>query len=987
MLKKLLSISLVFIFLISFSKDVSFEKGVQLFELEAYQQAKKMFQQAVQNENSRLKILECNFMLQNFDTFEQELTAFRKSIRDSSLIEQADLLQLQYLLNTNNLEKAHFFAEQYTPKTIFNKGSKAFLLGTIYLRKNQFELAKSNFTNAINLLSKFKESKYIRKCGMATNGIAVVYYYQSEIEKAMQYYLKAKELFQKFPQHNATEIARVNYNLSLIYFEQNRTEEAIHLVKNALEINKKKFGENHKRVAECYSVLGSIYLEKGELDKALDYFTRDKEICEAIYGKEHIEAAYAYFDCGMVYSELKDYYHAQYYLEKALAIRQKFLEENNEDISENYLELAIIYIALQKYDEARLLCKKVISNEQQLGTENSMRMAESYYRIGLIDKVQFKYNEAIKNFNIAIEIYNTSLGIKNNYNLGIYLNIAEIKLDEKKYNEALLFTKKALPDNKNDLFPVTLAYLQYLKIIQQRDLNKSFAIEQNKKYLEILIGLTNKIQDRKFEYIGEKSKLSDAEILAQISAIAIPLTEQLYQLENKKEYLEWMYFFIENNKANALNSNLKNKNNNSSIIKKIEQINAEIEQQSLNETNDSKIKQLKNELFILKKQYELETKKVNNSNIKEDKNTIPTIQQKLNPKTAFLDYYNQGQSTYLLAITNNNSTLYKIDLSEESIKILNNSIQAKKYDKELAKKITRQLIPTKILDENIKLIIAPDGMTRNISFGALIHQNKYLIEQYNISHTFSGRIYFGNDNKKQLTNDKVLCIAPNYKQSNYTPLQNIDEIKLIQPLLQSKILVAKDANIDNYNLNKDNFGIIHFSAHSQIDSLIPTSSAIIFQPDSLHNYFLKISTIIQQNINTNLVSLNMCQGGFGRKNSGEGILNFAWAFQYAGAKNILVTRWNASDKVAKTMMTYFYKNIKNKQSYEDAIRNAKLAYLMNTDAMGAEPFFWSNYSIYSTFSKENHCVKYIIFTLTLLFLGILLFYFKNISKKNNVSTS
>ena len=86
------------------------------------------------------------------------------------------------------------------------------------MRKNQFELAKSNFTNAINLLSKFKESKYIRKCGMATNGIAVVYYYQSEIEKAMQYYLKAKELFQKFPHHNATEIARVNYNLSLIYF-------------------------------------------------------------------------------------------------------------------------------------------------------------------------------------------------------------------------------------------------------------------------------------------------------------------------------------------------------------------------------------------------------------------------------------------------------------------------------------------------------------------------------------------------------------------------------------------------------------------------------------------------------------------------------------------------------------------------------------------------------------------------------------------------
>ncbi|MCB0511429.1 MAG: CHAT domain-containing protein, partial [Bacteroidetes bacterium] len=755
---------------------------------------------------------------------------------------------------------------------------------------------------------------------------AVIYFYQSDIEQSTKHYIEAKNIFLKFPKYNATEIARVNYNLAINYSEENRLEEAIALVKNSLKIYEQKFGKIHKRVGECYSILGGFYLNRGELDKALDYFIQDKEICEQIFGKEDPEAAYAYFDCGMIYSELKDYYQAQFYFEKALSIRQKFLDENNEDISENYLELAIVYSALQKYDEVRLLCKKVISIEQQLGTENSVRMAESYYRIGLIDKAQFKYIDAIKNFNNAIGIHNKSLGIKNSYNLEINLNIAEIKLAENKYNEALLFTKKALPNNKDDLFPVTLAYLQYLKITQQRDLNKPFAIEQNKKYLEILIGLTKKIQDRKFEYIGEKSKLSDAEILAQISATAVPLIEQLYQLENKKEYLEWMYFFIENNKANALNSNLKNKNINSKLIKKIEQINAEIEKQSTDKTNASKIKQLKGELFLLKKQYELETKKTNNSIAKEDKNTVHTIQQKLNAKTVFLDYYNNGQSSYLLAITNDKCTLYKLTITEEAIKTLNNSIQAKKYDKELAKKITNQLIPSDVLNGNKNLIIAPDGITRNISFGALIHQNKYLIEQFNISHTFSGKIYFWNDNKKQLTNHKVLCIAPNYKQSNYTPLQNIDEIKLIQSILQSKILVAKDANIDNYNLNKDNFDIIHFSAHSKIDSLIPTSSAIIFQPDSIDNYLLKISAIIQQNIHTNLVSLNMCQGGFGRKNSGEGILNFAWAFQYAGAKNILVTRWNASDKVAKTMMTYFYENIKNKQSYEEAIRNAKLAY-------------------------------------------------------------
>jgi hypothetical protein len=97
--------------------------------------------------------------------------------------------------------------------------------------------------------------------------------------------------------------------------------------------------------------------------------------------------------------------------------------------------------------------------------------------------------------------------------------------------------------------------------------------------------------------------------------------------------------------------------------------------------------------------------------------------------------------------------------------------------------------------------------------------------------------------------------------------------------------------------------------------------------------------------------LASCQSNFGKQQNGEGMQNFAWAFHYAGANNILSTQWNASDKASSAIIGNFYRNIKNGKTKQEALQLAKIAYLKNTDAIGIQPYFWANFQLFGNDSE------------------------------------
>ena len=68
-------------------------------------------------------------------------------------------------------------------------------------------------------------------------------------------------------------------------------------------------------------------------------------------------------------------------------------------------------------------------------------------------------------------------------------------------------------------------------------------------------------------------------------------------------------------------------------------------------------------------------------------------------------------------------------------------------------------------------------------------------------------------------------------------------------------------------------------------------------------------------------------------------MSLARAFKYTGCPNIMMSLWQADDDVTKQIMESFYQNLEDGMAKPEAIRMAKLDYLMSGKKL--HPHFWA----------------------------------------------
>ena len=89
--------------------------------------------------------------------------------------------------------------------------------------------------------------------------------------------------------------------------------------------------------------------------------------------------------------------------------------------------------------------------------------------------------------------------------------------------------------------------------------------------------------------------------------------------------------------------------------------------------------------------------------------------------------------------------------------------------------------------------------------------------------------------------------------------------------------------------------------------------------------FLTFSEVMQLKLDAELVTLAACMTGVGREMQGEGVLNFARAFQQAGARSVMVALWNIPVDESLKFYTTFYKSLKEGKTKLQALQAARQA--------------------------------------------------------------
>jgi len=188
----------------------------------------------------------------------------------------------------------------------------------------------------------------------------------------------------------------------------------------------------------------------------------------------------------------------------------------------------------------------------------------------------------------------------------------------------------------------------------------------------------------------------------------------------------------------------------------------------------------------------------------------------------------------------------------------------------------------------------------------------------------------------------------------YSPLPETEnEVKAIAELFDLKaeppdILLGVLANETNLRKSplKD-YRYLHFATHADLPGKVQGINVPFLLLGQVENRgeddgFLTLTEVLGLKLDAEMVVLSACLTGRGRVMEGEGVMNFARAFQHAGARSVLVSLWEVASKEAVEYMEIFYKHIREGKSKGEALRLAR----KEMKEKHPNPFFWAVFILY-----------------------------------------
>jgi CHAT domain-containing protein len=133
------------------------------------------------------------------------------------------------------------------------------------------------------------------------------------------------------------------------------------------------------------------------------------------------------------------------------------------------------------------------------------------------------------------------------------------------------------------------------------------------------------------------------------------------------------------------------------------------------------------------------------------------------------------------------------------------------------------------------------------------------------------------------------------------------------------------------------FGTHGFLADKLAGVQEPTLVLTQVENKSPDDGFLTFSKVLQLKLDADLVTLAACMTGVGPVMQGEGVLNFARAFQQAGSRSVMVALWNIPVEESLKFYSTFYKALKEGKPKIEALKLARQA----VRTKEPHPYFWA----------------------------------------------
>jgi CHAT domain-containing protein len=547
---------------------------------------------------------------------------------------------------------------------------------------------------------------------------------------------------------------------------------------------------------------------------------------------------------------------------------------------------------------------------------------------------------------------------------------------------------------------------------------------ENFKLVEALINQSKNYVD------SDKSKFFLANRTTEIHEESLETSFLLFRLTNDSTYLEHAFSTIEKNKAQILYNNLVNnealnKEKHDSIFYKVKKeklklnyyLNSLENHIQKNQSITNEQEKIREKIFeahsnLEKYKSQLRNKYPNYYRIQYDTLSFSLSDIKINK--VIVDIFYGSKYIYILKIEKNNVDLKRIrsNLIDNEIVFLrnfyskSNSFLNSKFSDycKAAYKIYYLLLKPILPDERIEsrnnIIIIPDGNLAFIPFEALLfdipqnlqHINyknlDYLIKKYQISYSFSvNYIMESHMMTKQINIKKIVGFG--YSKNENSTLLNSNfpenlpslagsykEIESISQILPGDYYTGIDATESQFKSKFHNTDLIHLAIHGSAEDSTSLNSKLHFlcNENSVDDGILYTYELYNLKTDAALTVLSACNTGLGKVQPGEGVLSLGWGFAYAGSKSVIMSLWNTNDNSTSHIIFDFYQKLIIEKYIDQALREAKLAYISDADEYTSHPSNWAAIISYSSFNKvifKKKGNKFMIIAITGFLIGAL----------------
>jgi len=800
-----------------------------------------------------------------------------------------------------------------------------------------------------------------------------------------------------------------------------------------------------------YLYTGGIYYSQNQFDSAL-YWYKKAELVNDRYPKPLGEAQRLYNRLGAMYYETGNYRQARNYFEKAIALT----DPGNKDLLTNYrINIASLLVKLDELEPARQLYESLLpsanyENEifHNLGII-SIKQKDFKKGIEYLRRVNYAYNknsiDLYYNFGVAYaELGNTDSsefyvqraiaenvkwnGRRKNTQYGLILKYQADQLAAQQlFKEAVAQYQQAVIQFHNDFretdpnrnpvyFTGVFSYINLFNTLSAKATAYENWYRVEKDIAQLRLSLETyqsafKLADYvEKTYDSDEARLFLSGIKYTVHSRPIDVCLLLYDLTQKRIYLEEAYLFDQRNKATILALNVQEKE----LRNKSGQTNKLVGQESALKTVITRLSlqaALATDSMTLSRinssirDREIELgklqEKLNNDPSWQEKRftgQIPTVnqlQKQFDNATALLSFHLSDNELLTLFITPSRFEYHKTVVNKnfflaiDSFKAALHSMTADqrfngvKASVSLYEKMITPLLPK--LSQTKRLNIIPDEELNFLPFEALQDENKkYLVELFSVQYQYATTLL--KEDKKIRYHPGTLSFAPftekGFRDSSGNSFSHLPSSIEEISALEGKLFTDSTATKKNFLRTINHYDMIHLATHASVNNEDPSRSYIAFYPQQ-DDYKLYTREIADLKLDsTELVILSACETGAGKLVKGEGLMSLSRAFAYAGCNNIITSLWKAEDKTTAFLTRKLHYYLDKKYSKDKALQMAKMDLLKSDeiDPRLKTPNYWAHLVLIGDYEARHNSSNWWWIAITIIVIAI---FYKLLNKKKD----